>query len=281
MAAYFPGVTPFPGPWHRGVRYSPAARVAAAAAAWRDPASWAPAPEGSGGDAEDEGGAEGEAAVAAGSAPSGPPHVVGVASALWDVARLVLQERMPEALSSPELPEAWLRGWQHNATAVLSRVASSAGLASSPSSDDGGASSSTSSISPPRIALHTTVPPRHDPHTGAAEKPYLGRRYFLEQLNAAARALAKTLALPLVDYSGLAARWADGPGWQAALRDQIHPGRPVALEAANVWLNLADQERRRQAAGVAGVGGAGSAVPLVAEVALARAEQEAAAGGER
>jgi hypothetical protein len=156
------------------------------------------------------------------------------------VARLALQERHPDVASVPpatELSPALLEQWQRNATSVRERAARANFLSSSSSS------SYPSSFPPPRIALHTTVPPRHDPSTGAAEKPYLGRRYFLEQLNAACRSVAQTTGLGLVDYAALALRWSDN---QSALRDQIHPGRPVALEAANLWLNLADQERRRQ-----------------------------------
>jgi hypothetical protein len=46
-----------------------------------------------------------------------PPHVVSVASALWDIARLWLHER-PQ-LEGPELSKPLLEGWVANYSAVV------------------------------------------------------------------------------------------------------------------------------------------------------------------
>jgi hypothetical protein len=46
-----------------------------------------------------------------------PPHVVSVASALWDVARLWMHDR--QQLEGPELSKQLLQGWVANLTAVV------------------------------------------------------------------------------------------------------------------------------------------------------------------
>lgn len=46
-----------------------------------------------------------------------PPHVVSVASALWDVARLWMHER--QQLEGPELSKQLLQSWVTNFTAVV------------------------------------------------------------------------------------------------------------------------------------------------------------------
>jgi hypothetical protein len=69
------------------------------------------------------------------------------------------------------------------------------------------------------------------------DKPYLGRAYYIHQLNAAlAAAAAGPAQLTLVDYAALGRRWAAG---QAYLVDAIHPNQVVGLEAANLLLNVA------------------------------------------
>jgi hypothetical protein len=82
--------------------------------------------------------------------------------------------------------------------------------------------------------------PAHNVSTGAMAKPYLGRRYFIEQLNAAAAAAARQLGLQLVDYAAVSSRFREG---QQHLADLIHPNREVALEVFNVLLNLVLQPR--------------------------------------
>jgi hypothetical protein len=77
--------------------------------------------------------------------------------------------------------------------------------------------------------------PAHDVHSGVMKKPYLGRRYFIEQLNAAAASAASRLDLQLVNYAALAAPFAEQ---QRYLADLIHPNAEVALEVFNVLLNL-------------------------------------------
>ena len=49
-------------------------------------------------------------------------------------------------------------------------------------------------------AYHTSLPPRHNPTTGQAEKPYLCRRYYVSQLNAAGTAVARAQGFEVVDY---------------------------------------------------------------------------------
>lgn len=82
---------------------------------------------------------------------------------------------------------------------------------------------------------HTTMLPAHDVNTGLMTKPYLGRRYFIEQLNAAVATAARQLGLQLVDYAAVSARFREG---QAHLFDLIHPNAEVALEVFNLLLNL-------------------------------------------
>jgi hypothetical protein len=101
------------------------------------------------------------------------------------------------------------------------------------------------------FVTHTTLTPRVDPITGLAVKPYLGRAYFVEQLNEATRAVVERTGgdgagndgghspLGLVDYAAVGARFAAAN--QSYLADLIHPGRDVGLELANVYLNLAMQ----------------------------------------
>lgn len=47
---------------------------------------------------------------------------------------------------------------------------------------------------------HTTLPPRYKPSTGLAAKPYLGRHYYVSQLNNALVTVALEQGLQLVDY---------------------------------------------------------------------------------
>jgi len=86
-SSYFPGVHPT-GPFHRDLTQNYAARIDAAAAMWEEYAG-------------------------AGQ----PPHVVGVASALWDVARLWMHER--QQLEGPELGKPLLQGWMANFSTVV------------------------------------------------------------------------------------------------------------------------------------------------------------------
>lgn len=86
-SSYFPGVHPT-GPFHRDLTQNYAARIDAAAAMWEEYAG-------------------------AGQ----PPHVVGVASALWDVARLWMHER--QQLEGPELGKPLLQGWMANLSTVV------------------------------------------------------------------------------------------------------------------------------------------------------------------
>lgn len=90
-------------------------------------------------------------------------------------------------------------------------------------------------------ATHTTLPPRvksPSSPTGEALKPYLGRAYFVAQLNAALATVARREGLQLVDYAAVGARFAAN---QSYLADAIHPSEPVGLEVANIYLNLAAQ----------------------------------------
>lgn len=82
--------------------------------------------------------------------------------------------------------------------------------------------------------------PAHDVITGHMSKPYLGRRYFIEQLNAAAETAAAQMLLQLVDYEAVSSRFMEG---QKYLFDLIHPNAEVALEVFNLMLNLAMQSK--------------------------------------
>ena len=128
----------------------------------------------------------------------------------------------PSAVAGPELSPDVLAGWRANFTAVVEYA-----RAAFPGA---------------KVWLtHTTLPPAHHAASGAMLRPYLGRRYYVEQLNGAACAAAMNVAPPrmqLVDYDAVGQRWVDG---QAHLEDAIHPGRVVGLEIANVILNLAAQ----------------------------------------
>jgi hypothetical protein len=86
-SSYFPGVHPI-GPFHRGLTQNYSARISAAAAMWEEYAG-------------------------AGQ----PPHVVGVASALWDVARLWKHER--QQLDGQELSRPLLDSWVANFSGVV------------------------------------------------------------------------------------------------------------------------------------------------------------------
>lgn len=77
------------------------------------------------------------------------------------------------------------------------------------------------------------------------EKPYLGRRYYITQLNAALVTVANKLGLQVVDYEQVGNRFLDG---QAYLSDLIHPGKTVGLEIANLYLNLLYQHLEQQPA---------------------------------
>lgn len=87
---------------------------------------------------------------------------------------------------------------------------------------------------------HTTMLPAHDINTGDMKKPYLGRRYFIEQLNAAVTSAAMRLDMQLVDYAAVSSRFHEG---QKYLTDLIHPNAEVALEVFNLILNLAIEPR--------------------------------------
>jgi hypothetical protein len=71
-------------------------------------------------------------------------------------------------------------------------------------------------------------------------KPYLGRRYFIEQLNAAAATAARQLDMQLVDYAAVSSRFREG---QQHLTDLIHPNAELSLEVFNVLLNLVVEMR--------------------------------------
>lgn len=86
---------------------------------------------------------------------------------------------------------------------------------------------------------HTTMPPHHSVSSGLMTKPYLGRRYHIQQLNAAAATAARQLDMQLVDYAALAAPFAEG---QKHLVDLIHPNAMIALEVFNLMLNLVLQQ---------------------------------------
>jgi hypothetical protein len=164
--------------------------------------------------------------------PGAPPQLVVVASCLWDVARMAAHE--PALLAGPALSADTLDGWSRNLTAALGAVRAAFPAARG-------------------FALHTTLPPRvGEGTTGAAKVPYLGRRYHVEQLNAAAAwcAAAAHHGLALLDYAAIGGGpLADGG---AQLQDDIHPSAPVCLEAANLALNLA-----ADAEACAGGGGGG------------------------
>jgi len=81
--------------------------------------------------------------------------------------------------------------------------------------------------------------PRFNAASGLMSKPYLGRRYFIHQLNAAAAAAAQELQLQLVDYAALSERFMTG---QTYLEDLIHPNALVGVEVFNILLNLVLQE---------------------------------------
>lgn len=89
---------------------------------------------------------------------------------------------------------------------------------------------------------HTTMVPYHDTKTGLMSKPYLGRAYFIHQLNAAATTAALKLGLQLVDYEAVSERFAIG---QEHLVDLIHPNAMVGVEVFNVMLNLVLQQQQR------------------------------------
>ncbi|WIA18537.1 hypothetical protein OEZ85_009983 [Tetradesmus obliquus] len=162
----------------------------------------------------------------AGEGPGSAPQAVSVASLLWDVARLSMHERgRLEGLQ--ELDVALLQEWVANFTEVV-RYAQQAF---------------------PQTKLwltHTTLPPHHDVATGLMTKPYLGRLYFIHQLNAAAAAAARRLGLQLVDYAAIGQRFATG---QQHLTDLIHPNAMVGVEVFNVVLNLVLQKQQQQQEG--------------------------------
>ncbi|MEW5305710.1 MAG: hypothetical protein WDW36_008230 [Sanguina aurantia] len=156
--------------------------------------------------------------------PGVAPDIVMTSSLLWDVARI--HGSQPALLQDPAgLPLAVLRSWAVNYTGVLAfavRAFPQARL----------------------FAAHTTMPPRYSPATGAMERPYLGHRTHLAQLNAALRYVARGLGVELIDYEQLSSRWLEG---QRYLADLIHPGRNVSLEIGNILLNYVRQLDRRDA----------------------------------
>ncbi|MEW5320411.1 MAG: hypothetical protein WDW38_011486 [Sanguina aurantia] len=158
------------------------------------------------------------AAAWEGYSPGVAPDIVMTSSLLWDVARI--HGSQPALLQDPAgLPLAVLRSWAVNYTGVLAfavRAFPQARL----------------------FAAHTTMPPRYSPTTGAMERPYLGHRTHLVQLNAALRYVTHRLGIELIDYEQLSSRWLEG---QRYLADLIHPGRNVSLEIGNILLNYVQQ----------------------------------------
>ncbi|KAI8466392.1 MAG: hypothetical protein J3K34DRAFT_524567 [Monoraphidium minutum] len=145
------------------------------------------------------------------------PDVVSVSALLWDVARLYFHER-PE-VEGPELSRQLLQGWMANFTNTLLYARS---------------------VFPKAKvwATHTTLTPRFDPTSGLAAKPYLGRPYYVAQLNGALLAVAARLGLQVVDYWQVGARFSAN---QSHLVDLIHPVEDIGLEVTNLYLNLAAQ----------------------------------------
>lgn len=60
---------------------------------------------------------------------------------------------------------------------------------------------------------HTTLPPRFKALSGLSLKPYLGRHYYVNQLNNALVTVARREGLQLVDYEQV--RQARRRGWAA------------------------------------------------------------------
>ncbi|KIY96731.1 hypothetical protein MNEG_11229 [Monoraphidium neglectum] len=159
------------------------------------------------------------------------PDIVSVSALLWDLARLWFHER--GAVQGPELSRDLLQGWMANFT-------------------DAVAHARTAFPNAKVFATHTTLPPRFKPSTGLAAKPYLGRPYYVAQLNAALRTVAAELGLQVVDYAQIGGRFlAD----QSYLVDLIHPVRDVGLEIINVYLNLAAQAQATPPPPLADAGG--------------------------
>ncbi|KAL6757004.1 hypothetical protein V8C86DRAFT_2634133 [Haematococcus lacustris] len=96
----------------------------------------------------------------------------------------------------------------------------------------------------PLLLYHTTMAPRFNTSTGIMHRAYLGRRFFITQLNVAGRQAAQELGLEVVDYAAVANRFMEG---QAYLADAIHPGRLVGLELANLYLNYGCQVQAQRA----------------------------------
>lgn len=96
--------------------------------------------------------------------PHGPPHVLALGSCFWDLARLYFHE--PREVSGPLLSRRLVDDWTRNFTAVVDYAAQVF----------------------PHAALRvyrTSMPPRVDPQTEVGQRRYLGRRAYIEQLNAA------------------------------------------------------------------------------------------------
>eukprot|EP00798_Chlamydomonas_sp_ICE-L_P031048 gene31048-7141_t len=89
----------------------------------------------------------------------------------------------------------------------------------------------------PLFIYHPIMLPKYDPLTGFMEKTYLGRRVFVEQLNAAGAHVAHQMGVEVLDYEQMGRRFMEG---QAYLTDLIHPRREVGLELANIYLNYAE-----------------------------------------
>jgi hypothetical protein len=77
---------------------------------------------------------------------------------------------------------------------------------------------------------HTTLPPKVKAVSGLALKPYLGRLYYIAQLNAALLTVARREGLEVVDYEQVGASGGCGAGDEQASR--LHDG--VARTARGV-----------------------------------------------
>lgn len=186
-----------------------------------------------------------------------PPDLVVVASGLWDIARMWRYE--PHYVGGEQLELQLLRNWSANFTRVVEYA-------------------KTVFSQTPLWAFHTTVPPKFEPATGRTHKPYLGRRYFTAQLNAAGVAAARELGMQVVDYAALGDRFLDQG--QAALLDLIHPKEALSLEFLNIYLNLLEQHwgggSNSGNSGASGSSGGGAAAG-----AEAQQHSHPAAGGTR
>lgn len=146
-----------------------------------------------------------------------PPDAVVVASLLWDIARMYAYEL--HHLSGSALCVDVVESWMANYTKVVQHA---------------------QQLFPDthNFLYHTSLPPRIFPDTGESQLPYLGRRYFIQQLNQAGMTAARQLGLATVDYSKIGDRFLDG---QRHLTDNQHPTAAISLEIANIYLNILAQ----------------------------------------